>query len=407
MKLALEFPPSFAPLVNYHGRYLVAHGGRASGKSHSFARLLTARCVSDASIRAICAREVQLSLQQSVKALLESIIHQYSLWHYFRVMHNYIEILDDKRKPKGVIIFQGLLRHTAHSIKSLEAFDICWIEEGQVISKHSWDLVRPTIRKPGSQIWISFNPEFEDDPIDEFFRGPNSPINARVVEMNYKNNPWVSKETLEEAENDKRRDVESYNHIWGGDHNKKSTARVFKNWRIGTFEEFEGFNNRKRKPRYGADWGFANDPSVLVEVFESDCKKKLYITQEAVGLHIEVDELDKLFLQIENCDKWPIRADSNRPDTISYMQRNGFPLIRKAKKGPDSVKDGIEFLLKYEIIVHPECKHAQHELKHYSYEVDKLTGKILPILEDKKNHIIDSIRYAVEDMRAKGRVGTW
>jgi phage terminase large subunit len=113
----------------------------------------------------------------------------------------------------------------------------------------------------------------------------------------------------------------------------------------------------------------------------------------------DIVDTPNLFLTVPEAEKWPIVADSSRPETVSYMRQNGFPKIMGAVKGTGSVEDGIEFLKGYDIIVHPRCKHVADELLHYSYKTDPLTGKVLPILADKKNHTIDALRYACEAVR--------
>jgi phage terminase large subunit len=106
-----------------------------------------------------------------------------------------------------------------------------------------------------------------------------------------------------------------------------------------------------------------------------------------------------LFDRVPDSRKWFITADSARPETISYMQKHGYPKINAAIKGPKSVEEGIEFLKSYDIVVHPRCKNTIDELQSYSYKVDSLTGAVTSVLEDKKNHVIDALRYACEAVR--------
>jgi phage terminase large subunit len=113
----------------------------------------------------------------------------------------------------------------------------------------------------------------------------------------------------------------------------------------------------------------------------------------------EIVNTPDLFMTIPESEKWPIVADSARPETISHMRKNGFPKIMGAVKGPKSVEEGIEFLKNYDIVVHPRCKHTIDELSLYSYRTDPLTGRVLPLLQDKKNHVIDALRYACEGVR--------
>ncbi|MDE2078708.1 MAG: terminase large subunit, partial [Burkholderiales bacterium] len=149
--------------------------------------------------------------------------------------------------------------------------------------------------------------------------------------------------------------------------------------------------------RYGADWGFSIDPSVLVRCWIDG--KRLYVDHEAYMVGCEIDALPSLFMSVPDAEKWPIVADSARPETISYMRKHGFPKILPAIKGARSLEEGVEFLKSFDIVVHPRCKHLIDELTLYSYKTDPLTGLVIPQLEDKDNHVIDALRYACEGAR--------
>jgi phage terminase large subunit len=275
----------------------------------------------------VCIREVQKSIKMSVKRLLEMKIETMGVGSYFEVQESQIK----SRKGTGTIIFQGMQNHTADSIKSLEGYDRAWCEEAQSLSQRSIDLLRPTLRKPGSEIWASWNPYLNTDPIDVLLRGDNLPPGSTVLQVNYNDNPWLPDVLREEMEYDKRRDPDKYAHVWLGEYAGNTAARVFSNWSI---EEFE---------------------------------------------------------TVPEAEKWPVIADSARPETISHMKRHGFPKLMAAVKGPGSLEDGVEWLKTYDITVHPRCKHVIDELTLYSYKVDQTTGGVLPVLEDKNNHVIDAL----------------
>jgi phage terminase large subunit len=193
-------------------------------------------------------------------------------------------------------------------------------------------------------------------------------------------------------EYDKRRDSDKYAHVWMGQYLTNSNSRVFNNWRI---EDFDAPPDAIH--RLGADWGFAVDPTTLVRCHIIG--RTLYIDYETYMVGCEIVNTPELLMQVPESEKWPIVADSARPETISHMRKNGFPKIMTAVKGPRSVEEGIQFLKGYDIVVHPRCIHTIDELTLYSYKTDPLTGKILPVLEDKKNHVIDALRYACEGVR--------
>jgi len=390
--LQLKTPEWSLPLLEA-SRYKGAWGGRGSGKSHMFAEMMLEEHIINQAQSSVCVREIQKSLNQSVKRLLEMKIQEMNAGAYFEVQDAVIK----SKKADGRIIFQGMQNHTADSIKSLEGYDRAWVEEAQSLSQTSLDLLRPTIRKPGSELWFTWNPRQASDPVDLLLRGPTPPKDATVIRVNYADNPWFPTVLKDEMEYDKRRDPDKYQHVWRGEYLQNSQSRVFRNWRI---EDFDAPPDAIH--RLGADWGFAVDPTTLVRCHIIG--RTLYIDFEAYMVGCEIVNTPELFMQVPEAEKWPIVADSARPETISHMRRNGFPKIMTAVKGPRSVEEGIEFLKNYTIVVHPRCTHTIDELTLYSYKTDPLTGKILPVLEDKKNHVIDALRYACEAVRRANTV---
>lgn len=383
--LSIDTPAVYEPLL-VPARYKGAWGGRGSAKSHFFAGLWLEENVSQ-KLDFVCLRETLKSLEFSVKKLLESKVEQHNAGAYFDIQDRRI-----KSVHGGVTIFEGMQNHTADSIKSLEGFDRAWFEEAQNASNSSLTLLRPTIRKTGSELWFSWNPDLDTDPIDVLLRGDELPPGAVVVKANYMDNPMLPEELRLEMEFDRRRDPDKYAHVWLGEYRRNSEARVFRNWKIEEFDRPAGTIHR-----LGADWGFSVDPSVLVRCdIEGN---RLYVDYEAYAIGCEIVNLPELFMGVPESEKWPITADSARPETISHMQRNGFPKIRPAIKGAKSLEEGVEFLKSFDIVVHPRCIHTIDELTLYSYKTDPLTGLVLPILADKDNHMIDALRYACEGAR--------
>lgn len=392
MGRAVDIPISeiFVPLLQ-PSRYKGIFGGRGGAKSHFFADQLIDNSLTHhggkGGYRSVCIREYQVSLEQSVKRLLEDKITEYGLTTEFRVMSNCIETPGD-----GLIIFQGMQSHTADSIKSLEGYDLAWVEEAQNLSQRSLDLLRPTIREASSELWFSWNPRHPTDPVDKMLRDRPSK-DAIVVRSSYRDNPFFPDVLRKEMEWDRDRDPEKYAHVWLGEYERHAESRVFKNWRV---EEFDTTSDASFL--FGGDWGFSVDPSVLVRCYVQG--RTLYIDREAYRIGVEIDHLPALFDTVPGSRDWTITADSARPETISYLNRHGFPKMVAAAKGKDSVKEGVIFLQNFDIVVHPRCVHTIDELTMYSYKVDRMTGMITPVLEDKKNHVIDSLRYAVERLRA-------
>lgn len=209
--VAIDIPtaPVFEPLLG-RSRYKGAHGGRGSGKSHFFAEMLVERCMLEKT-EWVCIREVQKTLKDSAKKLIEGKIQSLGLGKFFEVQNSLI-----KTPFGGQIIFQGMQDHTAESIKSLEGFDGAWCEEAQGISETSMQLLRPTIRKDNSEIWFSWNPTRKNDAVEKLFRSGPLPRDSVLVQANWKDNPWFNNVLEDERQDCLLNDPEQYDHVWEG-----------------------------------------------------------------------------------------------------------------------------------------------------------------------------------------------
>lgn len=334
----------------------------------------------NANTSSVCVREIQKSIQQSVKRLLEHKIEAMNAGWYFTVQDAIIK----NNCGRGIIIFQGLQNHTADSIKSLEGFDRVWVEEAQSVSQWSMDILRPTFRKPGSEMWFTWNPRFEDDAVEKLFRPKNGepPKNTILQIVNYLDNPFCPREAIEEAEYCARHDPDRYAHIWMGDYLTNSDARVFNNFEVREFELPDGSAFRT-----GIDWGFAISATAAVRCCLDG--RTLYIDHEAYKVNCEIfDTPDLLLSCIPDITRYPAVADSARPETISYVKSHGIPRIEAAKKGKDSVEEGVEWLRSLRIVIHPRCKNTIYEFSRYMYKIDERTNDVLPQLVDRDNHCI-------------------
>lgn len=224
IKTASVLEPMLAP-----SRYKALYGGRGSMKSHFFSELGVESALMHSGFRMVCVREVQKSLKESAKRLIEDKIKAFGLTSEFTITH------DEIRTPGGgVILFQGMSDHTAESIKSLEGFDVAWVEEAQTLSARSLEFLRPTIRKPGSELWFGWNPRNASDPVDKFFRGMEPPKGAIIIPVNYKDNPWFPDVMEEERLHDFKTNPERYAHIWLGEYEPTAIGAI---WNRQTFHE--------------------------------------------------------------------------------------------------------------------------------------------------------------------------
>lgn len=387
-----QLPYAFRHLEDRTARHIAAYGGRGGAKSHTFAEKLIQRGAAE-TLRIGCYREIQRSISASVKQLLDDKIEALGLSDGYRSTQYSIE----HRVTGTEFLFAGL-RTNPESVKSTEGIDIAWVEEANTVSQRSIDLLIPTVRKPGSQIWWSWNRRFTTDPVDKMFLGPDGPPpRSRIIRVNWDDNPWFPDVLREEMEWCRQRDYDKYLHVWEGHPVRRSDKQVFTNWRI---EDIDDQVPAGTVPRFGADWGFSVDPTVLIKCYAWG--RTLYFREEAYKVNCKIADTPKLFRTVSESERYPCRGDSSRPDIIAHMRDNGFPRLQPARKGAGSVEEGVTFMQSYDIVVHPSCRHTADELATYSYKVDPLTDEVLPELEDKDNHVIDAARYALEGYRRGG-----
>lgn len=412
--MSLHLPEAYECLLTERARYKAFYSGRGCGKSTSFAIAALLKA-SRQPLRILCCREVQKTIRESIKHEIDKCIVAGGLQKFFVSTEQTITGANG-----SMFLFEGLQKARAISMQSLADIDVVWVEEASSISKVSLNILIPTIRKDGSEIWFAWNPRSPRDPVDDMFRGNYSgrggeiadfavPASVRkfydkwaiVKAVDRSDNPFFPAVIYEEAERDRTRDPEKYKHVWMGEYAHRSDSAVFRNWKVGAMEVPRG-----ARPYYGADWGFSVDPSVLVRCYVLEDSRTLYIDAEAGGVGIEIDKTPALFDSIVDNEldelhprRWTIMADSSRPETISYMQNHGYPNIERARKGPGSVEEGIEFIKSYDVVINPNCKRVIEEFTFYAYERDPLTDEVLPELMDANNHTIDAVRYAVESVR--------
>lgn len=392
----VELPPKllsvFAPKRG-ELRFRGAYGGRGSAKSYTFA-MMAAMWGFAEKLRVLCTRELQVSIKESFHAeIKQAILNTPWLADHYDVGVDYI-----KGRNGTEFIFRGL-RTNMTAIKSMAGIDLCIVEEAEDVPDSSFVDLEPTIRAPKSEIWLLWNPKIEGSAVDKYRTSP--PPRSAIVEMNYRDNPWFPL-VLEELRQHQQltREPAMYAHIWEGAYLKNSLAQVFANkWRYGDFTPAKDWDG----PYYGLDFGFSQDPTAAVECWVYN--RNLYIYKSGGRVGLELDHTAEYFDQcMPEMKKHVIRADCSRPESISYLKRNGMPRIIGCKKGAGSVEDGIEHMKSYtEIIVHQDCKDVGDEFLKYSYKVLK-SGDITNDVVDMYNHGIDAIRYAIEPlMRPKSK----
>jgi phage terminase large subunit len=394
-------------------RYKVYWGGRGSAKSWGFAEALI-RMAAVSPLRILCVREFQNSIRDSSHRTLKDTIARLGLESWFHVTSESI-----KSRAGAEFIFKGMFGNE-QGIRSVEGVDICWVEEAQSVSVLSWRALSPTIRKAGSEIWVSYNLVQEEDATHQRFvihhrRG------SIVHHINYDSNPYFPGSVLEEEMlDDKETDYELYEHIWLGRPQRRSNAIIFNGkYRVEAFPD-ELYQQADRL-YYGADFGFSTDPNTLVRSFVIETpgrrrpERRLYVSHAQFGYHVDTQDMPDMYDLVPGSRDWPIKADIARPETISALRKLKF-IISGAEKWQGSVEDGIQYLRSFdEIVIHARCKEFQQEAYMYRYKVDpKIVDErgqpqVLPkIIVDKYNHAWDALRYSMDGMiQRSGEIGMW
>jgi len=388
-------------LATYRARYKVVYGGRGSGKSWTVARMLLL-LGRDEPLRILCVREIQNNIKQSVHKLLCDQIYNMGLEDFYRITDHSITGINGTQ-----FIFAGLWQNT-RGIKSLEGINICWIEEGEAITKKSWEDLDPTIRGEkvsgmfqDSEIWITYNPRHEKDCIHNMFCVQEPPENSLIIEMNYQDNPWFPKALDEIRIHAQNTDIDLYNHVWLGQCEQHSHAQIFKGkWVV---QNFKSPDENRVVFYHGLDWGSGaqGDPTVIVRCFVN--KNKLYIDKASFIYDADTNDLP-MWLR-ETCpttNEYTIWTDHNEGFARKYLKKDGFD-VRRAYKGAGSIKQGIRYLRSFdEIIIHTSLTEMIEEAENYKRKIDPMTDEVLPIIIDKYNHGWDAIRYATAPMAKRG-----
>lgn len=386
--------PVFTPSIGAVA-YRGAYGGRGSGKTRTFAKMAAIRAIMFESMglrgAILCGREFQTSLADSSMEEIKSAIQEDEwLESQFQIGKEYI------RTKSGRIwfLFVGL-RHNLDSLKSKAKVLLTWIDEAETVSEAAWrKLIATVMREPGSEIWLTWNPESEESATHKRFRVNYDPTRMVITEINFENNPWFPQGLEDERKADLQFRPDVYGHIWEGEFLSLTDAQIFS----GKYEvsEFTAGGAGWNGPYQGGDFGYSQDPTAAIRAWVKD--QCLYIDYEAGGTRIEIDDIvNRVSAVIPDYAKHVSRWDSAQPGMISHIARNGFNRAIGSVKGKGSVEDGIQFIRSFKrVYIHPRCKETIREFRLYSWKVDRLSGDIMTEPVDLNNHYVDALRYALE-----------
>lgn len=398
MRATIEEIPKITRNFARPARTRVFKGGRGSGKTRGLA-LRSALRVYQLAERGVegvflASREHLNSLDESsmeeIKAAIGSVPW---LASYFDIGEKYVRT----RNRRISYAFAGL-RHNLDSIKSKARIIGNWTDEAESVSEVAWRKLVNTLREEGdgwiAENWISYNPESPESATHKrFVKDPAD--DCIVTTVNWQDNPWFPSLLNAARLEDQRLRPETYEHVWEGEFLTLTDAQVFSGrYAVEEFEPEESWDG----PYQGLDFGFAQDPTAAVRCYIHD--RRLWIRHEAGSVRLELDgTAPHVKARIADFDRYVIRADSARPESISYLKRHGLPLIQAAEKWPGSVEDGVAFIKAFDkVVIHPDCEQTAREFRLYSHKVDKRSGDILPEIVDAHNHYIDATRYALAPM---------
>lgn len=395
----IELPEKMVANFVQPARHRVFKGGRGSGKTRGCALMSAIKGYEYAEAGRegiiLASREHLNSLEESSLEEIKAAIRS-APWlnAYYDIGEKYIRT----QNRRVSFAFAGL-RHNLDSIKSKSRILLNWTDEAENVSDAAWRKLIPTIREEGSENWISYNPESPESPTHRRFIA-ESPTACVVTEINWSDNPWFPDVLNQERLDDLRLRPDTYAHVWEGAFLTLTEAQIFAgHYTVDDFEPRDYWDG----PYHGMDFGFAQDPTAVVQCYIWG--KVLYIRREAGKSKLELDDTAKHFTdRMPDIARHVIRADSARPESISYLKRHGLPNITACEKWPGSVEDGISHIKSYDkVVIHPDCEQTAREFRLYSYKVDRQSGDILPVVVDANNHYIDALRYALGPMmKARG-----
>jgi len=398
MKIKAEFPEKLQFLFK-QSRYKVAYGGRGGAKSWGFARALIIMAA-QRPLRILCTREIQNSLQESVHRLLSNQIEALGLSDRFQVIQTVI-----RGHNGSEFIFEGL-RHNTNKIKSMEGVDICWVEEAEKVSDESWSVLIPTIRKPGSEIWISFNPTIPQAPTWQRFVA-NPPPSAQVAKIGWRDNPWFPAELKAEMEHLKATNYEEYLHIWEGEFRQFADGAVYKNEIIKARQD-------------GRICRVPHDPILQVQTFWDigiGDSTAIWMAQVHNGEYRVIDYYESNgkpidhYVQVLNQrgytygnDWLPHDAQAKELGTGRSIQEILVSLGRKVVITPKlSVDDGINaarMAFPKVWIDADKCERGLECLSHYHREYNDKVDQLKPVpVHDWSSHAADAFRYMAVALR--------
>lgn len=386
---------------NFKGRYRVVKGSRASKKSKTTALNSIARIMEYPQANLLCVRKTYRTLKDSCFTELKWAIHRLGVGAWWDAKESPLEMT---YKPTGQkILFRGLDDPLKVTSITVEVGVLCWlwIEEAYEISSEAdFDTLDESIRgevPPGlfKQITLTFNPWNEHHWIKHRFFDAVPDPDILAMTTNYTCNEWLDAADKKVFETMKRNNPRRYRVAGLGDWGIVE-GLVYENWEERLFSIDEVRKMPGVKSAFGLDFGYANDPTALFCGLIDTSSKTLWVIDEIYKLGMSNEDIADAVIKA-GYSKERIRADSAEPKSIDRLYALGLAHIRRARKGKDSINNGIDFIQDYKIFIHPRCTNFLTEIGNYTWDTDTKTGKKLNRPIDDFNHLMDAMRYALEE----------
>lgn len=384
------FNEKYIPYLNRTERYQVYYGGAGSGKSYFLATKLILDLMSKKQILLVV-RQTFASIRDSVFAEIVSAINKMHLMDHVKISKTTLTITFPNDSK---IIFKGA--DDENKLLSISGIDMVWIEEASEITKDLFNQLELRLRGGAKKkrFFLSFNPISSLHWLkSEFFDNPKE--DTLICHSTYLDNRFLDQEYIDNLLDMKERNPQKYEVYalgnWG-----TTGKKVYENWKIKAFDVHEVLKKHPNaKAVFGMDFGYISDASTLFCALIDLESRKLYVFDEMYEHGLLNNQIAEKVAAMGYA-KESITADSAEKKSIDELKNYGLPRIKPAKKGPNSIIQGIQFLQQFEIIVHPDCIHTIDELENYSFKKDRKTGKYTNEPMDNHNHLLDAARYAVE-----------
>ena len=387
--------PVVSAIMAKQPKFVVAHGGRDSGKTYTICAALAHRATRSKTF-IVMIRATEVAIKESSKLQFETVIEDYGLTGW-RLGQYEAEHTNGSR-----VVYRGLADKTAPGIRSFTNLDVAWIDEAQYITEGPLRTLLPTVRIEGAQCIFSLNPlDPEQCVFRDFVANPRYPAMTLAAQANYDTNRWITKDMLAQIANDKETDYERYLHEWEGQPLILTAAQVFRfsedprrgDWHI---EDIDDQIPHNATPLYGMDVGMGKHPSIALKVYQWG--GIVYVARESVDANLHQDTFELFIASLGAGHGDTVWADWQ---SLPWQRAPQGWSLKHVRKSPGGEDRGVKWLKSKHIVVHPSCEETIYQLPRYSLKVDK-DGNVLPEYDDHDDDAVDSIRYALHEMIYRG-----